>query len=375
MPTIKSLICVARNMQRLSRLEDLWNVNYSIRDSKTSFELTKSPRCGPGSRLNKLFSAFTSASPSYFGEVWVNPSSGIGSIYKIEIVKEIRVRNSSNGLPCLLVVCLANVNDDIPAVLKFRLVEPESEMFTELEGNHSLCVAFDSRLRRLFPTLYCMFDVTTTASGLKWECIGMQPLVDLSTPDRGDLSVLGQCAGLIRDIHRCGYAHGDSHLGNFMKLPADDHSAPIKVLMIDQDEIKPLPTEPHEIGMLNYMKIVDYHTLLFHFNVYCQALKNIKDDSEAERVCAKLFKEGDDFSMLFMPFPYYLRHGYDADEIMMELSSRKATKDSITYLQYLGMLESSEIDSFFAELLQSVRRMKSLNDLIALARKPATNDR
>jgi hypothetical protein len=273
-------------------------------------------------------------------------------------------------LPCLIVVCSADINENIPAVLKFRLVEPKSETFTEMEGKNSLSVAFDSRLQRLFPKLYCMFDVTTLdqvdKNQIKWECIGMQPLADLSASDHADVSVLGQCARLISEIHRCGYAHGDSHLGNFMKVPDHDHDhhTPTKVLMIDQDEMKLLPTEPYEKAWSNYMQLVDYHTLLFHFNVYCNAFRNIKDDEDLERVCGRLFRNEREFSLLFLPFPYSLRQNADSDDVMIELSSNSATKDSLTYLQYLGMLERSDIDRFFAELLQDTKRMRELNDLI-----------
>jgi len=354
--------------QRVVRLEDVWKVGYNIAEFKKPFELILARQTNPSkwSPINILFPALRSVK-SYVGEIWVNPQSELGNVTNVEIQKELMTRDTSNGIPCLLIVCLAKINN-VNVVLKFRQIDAMSGDSTENEAKHALVIAFDPKLDGMFPKLHCVFRIATLSPGdtvKTWECIGTQMLAELSVGDRTDPYVMHECIGLLRKLHGCGYIHGDPHIRNFMKL--SEEGIP-KVYMIDQDEIRLLPT--NDIAMSNYLQVSDYRTFMFSGNPICDTYAHIHAFYHGDRerldyyikmVTLGVFKRLDYFSVVFAPVMFYDYRGAAFEDIRIVLSSRDATKNNVTYFQYLGSINSEFIDRKFASIFSELNILKGAN--------------
>ena len=356
--------------QRVMKLEDVWKVGYNITELKKPFELSLTGQTNPSqwSPLNKLFPALRGGRGNPMGDIWVNPQSELGNVTKIEIVKELMTRDRSNGIPCLLIVCLAKINN-VNVVLKFRQIDSMSGDSTEKEANHALGVAFNPKLDGMFPKLHCILKIATVAPGdvrRVWECIGTQMLSELSVGDKTDPYVLHECIGLLRKLHGCGYIHGDPHIGNFMKLYVEGIP---RVYMIDQDEVRIMPT--NDIAMSNYLQISDYRTFMFSGNTLCDAYSRIHAFYQGDIhrlqyyikvVTLGMFKKLDYFSVVFAPVMFYDYRGAEFDEIRKVLSSRDATKNNVTYFQFLGSIDSQFIDRKFANIFSDLTILKGANN-------------
>lgn len=356
---------------RVKRLEDVWKAGFHVRDARQPFVLTLSSQNNPPSwgPINKLFPALMGAGRNPMGDIWVNPKSGLGKVTKVEIQKEIMTRDKSNGIPCLLIVCLAKIND-VEVVLKFRQVDAMSGDSTEKEASNTLKVSFDSNLDGMFPKLYCILKVITSAPGdvrREWECIGTQKLAELSKEDKVDPFVLQQCAGLLRSLHSFGYIHGDPHLGNYMKT---SDSGLAKVYMIDQDEVRSLPNNNRAIS--NYLQISDYRTLMFSGNPICDAYSRMgmayQADPErfryySESVTIGVFKKLGYFSVVFAPVMFYSYRGSEFKVIESVLTSSQATLSGVPYLHFLGSgdVDSNYIDRKFAGVFADINMMIGAN--------------
>jgi hypothetical protein len=354
--------------QRVARLEDVWNVGYSLVETRQPFELALMQTGIPA--MNSLFSAINAEPGKVLrGNIWVNPQSNLGAVSRVVIRSEIIAREVSNGMACILIVCSGTINS-VNVILKFRMVEERSEKFTEQEAKHALDVMIDKRLDGLFPKLYCVFKVRTQY-GMTFECIGTEPLSELSNEDCKNTVIQLQCVALLKKLHGCGYVHGDPHLGNFMKK-FDARGSP-RVYMIDQDEIRRLPADDAVIS--KYMQMLDYQTLVFWNNPRCPAL-NIIDGggggSHLPTFAYNLWKAIGYFNVVFGPELFYhiVRDSVQTMRIklgnvnysMQENGSAVVT----TYLQYLGRPDVSEeyIDKRFADLIRDDSLMKFTNNLI-----------
>jgi len=362
--------------QRVIRLEDVWKVGYNIVETRQPFELALMQSGIPA--MNALFSAINAApGKTLRGDIWVNPQSGLGVVNKVVIRSEIMARDSSNGLPCILIVCNGTING-VNVILKFRMVEARSEHFTEQEAEHALDVMIDKRLDGMFPKLYCVFKVTTQW-GMTFECIGTEPLSELADADRGDTRIQLQCVALLKNLHECGYVHGDPHLGNFMKKI--DVQGRRRVYMIDQDEIRRLPTS--DVAISIYMQILDYQTLLFWGNPRCYFLTQMDLGGGHDLVpnfLHDMWKRMGYFNVVFGPESFFNIKKDSVETMKMKLGSARSSLQEkgstvfTTYLEYLSRpnVNKEYIDKRFAHLFGDDKLMKYTNDLI---REMWLNDR
>jgi hypothetical protein len=357
--------------QRVMRLEDVWKVGYNIAEFKKPFELSLSRQVDLSqlSPLNKLFPALRSTM-GFVGDIWVNPLSGLGKVTKVEILKELKIRDVSNGISCLLIVCLAKVNN-MNVVLKFRMIDSGSGDSTEIEAKNALGVEFDSKLDGMFPKLYCVFKITTLIPGdvnRTWECIGIQELEDLSNEDMRTPIILCECFRLLRNLHACGYAHGDAHIGNFMKSSEGEVT---KVYMIDQDEIRLLPAS--DIGVSNYLQSLDYQTLLFQGMPLCDIFLRIlnaypKNQGKAlgylQSVIKGVFWKVGYLSVIVSPVSHIDYKGYSVEDIRQRFSTPDVVLGGKTYYQFLCGVDRKYIDNKFASLFYDQSFMKEFNKMM-----------
>lgn len=354
--------------QRVIRLEDVWKVGYNIVETRQPFELALMQSGIPV--MNTLFSAINAApGQTLRGDIWVNPQSGLGVVNRVVIRSEIVAGDFSNGLPCILIVCSGTING-VNVILKFRMVEARSEHFTEQEAKHALDVMIDKRLDGMFPKLYCVFKVTTQW-GMTFECMGTEPLSELTGEDRGDTRIQLQCVALLKNLHECGYVHGDPHIGNFMKK-IDGQGRP-KVYMIDQDEIRRLPTS--DVAISRYMQILDYQCLMFWNNPRCFALTQIDGGgggSHLPMLMYDVWRTLGYYNVVFGPELFYDIRKKSVKDMRMKLESVRSSMQErgnpvvTNYLQYLSRTDVNKeyIDKRWADMIGNDRLMKDTNDLL-----------
>lgn len=343
--------------ERVAKLEDLWKVGYELKDARKYFILTLSRalKSSSWSVENTLFNSLRNGATPPLGEIWVNPYSDIGQVKEIEIQKEIKVSNVSNGKPCVLVMCLAKVNN-IDIVLKFRQVKKDSEDFTEREAKNALKIALDVGVSKIFPTLHVMFKITVGNLKVKrtWECIGSQLLSELTRDDKLNWRVQGKCLDLLHGLHSCGYVHGDPHMGNFMKEPGLDNDSwgvPF-IHAIDLDEVRLLPDDAIRIGY--YLRILDYQAFMFWNNPRFSVLGDIystyiNKDSSNHDMLIKIYRKAwldnkdQDHEVAFGPYPFYVQRDKSVAELQQSLSGPLAVKNGTTYLNYLSSVDPKSI--------------------------------
>jgi hypothetical protein len=334
--------------ERLARLEDVWNVDYKIQERRPFFVLSLKPSLRPKewSDDNTLFNSLRNAVRPVMGEIWVNPYSEIGPVAAIEIQKQLRVSNVSNGKPCVLVMCVATANN-VDIVLKFRLVKKESENFTEREANNALKIALDVGVSKIFPMLYVVFKVTTGGMGKvqrTWECIGSQNLVELTMEEKRSVPVHSECLSLLNKLHKSGYVHGDPHFGNFMKEPyiGGVRDGVPTIRLIDLDEVREVPLDQARVG--HYLKILDYQAFMYWNNPRFQVFQDIYFDNDGDnhamlqRVYRKVWLENndDDIEIALGPYPFNDQRDKSVEDIQKSLMDPAlAMKNGKTYLSYL----------------------------------------
>lgn len=349
---------------RVLQLESIWDVSYSVKDSKVPFMLTLSPNLEFSSVL--LRHVASAQGKSLPGEIWVNHRSNIPMpIHSVEITKEIAVLKKSKDVPHTVVVCSAEINGKVRVILKFRKVENGSTTYNEREGVNALKIAFDGRLDGMFPNLLCMLEVQTKSprdqSMSTWGCIGTQPLDELTEGEQHDTSVLQRCSDLLRRLHKSGYVHGNPCLHNFMKHPHNRG----QVVMIDQDEVRDLPvvTDTDFLTISNYMQITDYLHLVFHGNPYCDAFMRVPHEIH-ESLFRKIFESQPKNAITLCPFPYYF-HGHSSfEDIKRDLMSVPGKPGDVPYWHYLKTMDAARIDQCFSKLLADKGTMQKMNDTI-----------
>ena len=359
--------------QRVARLEDVWKVKLTMNDVKEEFDLFAAKGCKAKSSLNTLFFGVQKATNGVVGEIWVNRRLGMDDTFNaVTITEEVMARDSSNGEKCLLIVCRGTFNNT-KVILKFRLVEAISEHATEKETSNALMVQSDKNLDGLFPKLYGVFKVKTEGplgNKLTWECIMTGPLIELDRSDRVSCIRQRECVRLLGKLHRCGYVHGDPHFGNFMKNSAG------KAYMIDQDEIRRLPEDERNNGIITratnndvskYMQILDYHQFLFWNNKNCLALNYMDavggSGYEIELAWRSLWMKTGYFSLILTPFSIMSPKKRSVEEIKMFLQSSSVILDGKgSFLTFLKEKTVQNIDSRIESFVALKNDMKRIND-------------
>jgi hypothetical protein len=292
-------------------------------------------------------------------------------IKRIELLDELTYRETSNGNACRLAVCRGeckgyNDSKSMQAAFKFRMVETANEHFSEKEASHAILVDMNPEVRKLFPELFCLAKVITEEEGRRrlWECIGTQLLNENSETRRStDPFFMLECFRLLKKLHSLGYIHGDAHGRNFM-----EDIATRRILLIDQDEIRPLSTNP---TVCKYMQILDYLMLLFWNNLHIDYTYILETRKQPANIQSPLFEAGVLFfqeytpmSVLFPPFGAWYHRKKTDDMIELDLKSKYATVKNSTYWRFLASLDTSEIDAKFEEVFTSINGMRALNDKI-----------
>lgn len=386
--------------QRVAKLEDVWkvgyetddvwNVGYKIADDRQPFELVLNGK--KVSPLNSLIPAIQSMGGTVKGEIWINPLEKVdkvGRMFRVDMEREVMVRDSSNGMPCLLIVTRGKINGR-NVILKFRLVENYSEDMTEMEAKHALGTSFDKNIRGLFPALYAVMKFKTTSNGgpsylrikpggnmtppgpppdtlpqkqMVWECIATEPMVELTRDDMSSVNIQMECCRLLRSLHSSGYMHGDPHFGNFMKksvgkdLKGDDIFV---VYMIDQDEIRKLPV--YDTVLSNLLQIVDFQTFTMWNNPRCKAIHKIESekatDGDMIRVFQRMWKYFRYNTYIFGPEPFWHYKGLN----LKALKARLPTE----YVQLLSRKEvnTEEIYRRFVKVVESNNNMLGMSELM-----------
>ena len=386
-PTDISEDCTADILEslhgRLGRLEDLMKVDYKVHDGMHPFELTLKPslKSKEWSDDNTLFNSLrNNKGKAYTGDIWVNPFSGINKVTSVEIQSEMRVSSVSNGLPCVLVMCLAKVNN-VDVILKLRQVEKETSDFTEREAKNAMKIALDIGVSKIFPELYIMFKITVgafTKVRRTWECIGSQSLDELTSEDKGNPNwrIQRYCTSLLNQLHISGYVHGDPHFGNFMKergVSRGAYGVPI-IHLIDLDEVRPIPTEGFSIGY--YLMILDYQAFMFWNNPRFRVFQEIYFDhgGRNNNMLAKVFNKAwldntdDEIEIAFGPYPFNIMRAMSVDKLRNSIMDQGvAVKKGKTYLTYLSSLDNEAIRIKFNAILDDSTAWKRIEDRLLAA--------
>lgn len=365
--------------QRVAKLEDVWKVQYEIADAKQPLEMLLTET--KYNHKNTLFPAIKSMGGKVYGEIWTNPLSNfkkVGKGYRVEIGEEIKVRDTSNGADCLLVVTRGKINNT-DVVLKFRLVDYKSEKMTEVEAKHALSTSLNKDMHGLFPELFAVMKIVTGVGAptaltlapgvvrpypvlakrqMTWECIATEPLEELDLDDKKSVNIQLECCRLLKNLHSNGYIHGDPHMGNFMKKKVSDGK--YVVYMIDQDEIRKLPANDKAIS--NLLQILDYQALAMWNNPRFTALVDIEkeggrdmDISNAVNMACKFFRY---HTYMFSPEPFWFYKGQDVRAIRARLPAE--------YIRFLSLDDMDTLDIYnsFANIVKKDGVMKGANDLL-----------
>lgn len=276
---------------------------------------------------------------------------------KVEIILSelLLERPKSNGLPCNLNIFQAQMGD-ITMALKFREInrKNENEKFSENEGNKAMKTEHDERIRQLFPKLYCMVDFYNEAAALgHWEAIGTEILANFNENDLRNTRHYTQCFDLLQQLHRAGYAHGDSHGGNFMKNAEQTYR------LIDQDELMVLPQERPTIT--KFLKILDFTQLLFWNNPHCSPFYDIRKEQQYSREFHKAYFNSPKHEIFLIPYGYaYYRHNNNWDHIELLLKHDPKRKQGQTYWMYIERLSMDWISDFLFSIFDSFERMHNI---------------
>lgn len=328
---------------------------------------------------------------------------GEGRIKLITILKDITSRNETNGVEnAPMIVSHAAVEyfrkskfSDEPTAsheqssfvahtdpfvaCKFRLVTRDSQDLTEQEFKNMLVTEQNPRLKDLFPhTLFVgelrgVYDSHTRRQQV-WEFVGTE-LMEEVTDFNQDFYL--SAYHVLNALHSRGYCHRDSHQGNFMRIPdrvteyRDTYNTS-RIVMIDQDRIKPLPMKEEWKATLHYLLLQDYIELLTfynpHFPVYSDKVIKKGKTFEAMNLlyrfmAGRLAKLPEDqraahADLARLPWAVTKFLYSSLDEIRQELDHPKAEK----YKAFLLSLSVEQIFNYFERLFSSEANMKALND-------------
>ena len=332
------------------------------------------------------------ASDQYYGQairkIWVSANMPDNSAaQEIQILGHIASTDQSNGVDNSDMAVFEGEMNSVKMAIKFRNVTDAVKDLAEKEAQHAIETHQNPDIKHLFPKLYFVMNLTVPfdtqpSTPVMWDVIGTE-LMDSAKHIIKDDTFYYQCFLCLQKLHTKGFIHGDAHRSNFMirrgELFQDQHP---KVCMIDQDQIEPLPdaSTAENIAMRNYLQILDYQELLYHYNPHCSSFSDnkyiaINLDYESQN----LFQFENQFSVFFLPFGFYCHrtahiqqyspkkfHGIQQRRkaIQTDLETRVHTKTGDTYWEYLKTLSTAQIDADFGYIFRSIAHMNHLETSI-----------
>ena len=303
-------------------------------------------------------------------DVWHNTLQNDSKCEQKIITQEIQHRTVSNGHDCHLMICEGEFHywDHIsfktplkrmlPVVLKFRMVDQNTQHMTEREGQHMINASKDVAIKDLFPELYFLMSVVGKF-GFIWEVIGSEKMIAVDHNFCPMPDFYREACDLLRMLHIAGYKHGDPHCNNFMMTPPHSNHkliTPHGILFIDQDETEKLPVDPDKKAVYNMYVIIDLLELMSWGNPYCNFYSSMVE-SDYKRAFWILQHMNGVYSAARPPWPLsYIR----------ELSVSEMSKLLDSHPQYKAFLEQwslVDIHNFFTKLLYDPREMKMVDGL------------
>lgn len=367
----KVLSLMKRFHVRLDSLEanmkEIFDVEIPVKD--TDSLLSVNITCSIKKQVKDELVQFLKTNVVTKGTVFTSPrfaASKIWIIREIELTEELLFRRTSNGLNCDLVICKGVARGRIKSqfvnmALKFRKVEQHNIHFSEQEALHTLDVDRNTKLCQLFPILYCLGKVIIEPrKGIRqiWECIGTEIMDEIPwSRVLEDPSFFYDCFNLLKKMHAYGYVHGDAHCGNFMQTVKTK-----AIIMIDQDEVKPLHVDP---VFSKFMQIMDYAMLMYWNNPFIGVYKDIQDLNKISEDNAALlfFKSNNRMSVLYPPFfgSRYLNWTLEDCKRLLDNDTVRHPVTKKTYWQFVDGLNMADIDAMFEITFKSTKKMKMIN--------------
>jgi len=322
---------------------------------------------------NSRFASMTGLSkkPSINMKVWQNTMSKKKTLVSINILKELTFREISYGEECPTSICMVEMETERPSMSgtitekvkvlgKFRQVVPNHDKMTQEEGQHMVNTSMDEDIADLFPKLYFIGTVTTTKGGV-WEVVGtelMEELYDFQLKNSHEPYY--SAFKLLKMLHEAGYVHGDPHIGNFMRIPIKSLHPVIdsnRVIMIDQDSMRTLPTDAKDGLIAKLMIMHDLYTLLTWNNRHCLFFHMIKSHLH-EQITMYLYEVNEGLSLLTPPYRYNLIR-FNSLNKFKKYISRPEFKEFNSFLQGAKL---EEIYSEFERIFSSKENMMNIND-------------
>jgi hypothetical protein len=357
------------------RLQDIANIKVPVQVTHKlqeelmpcSFEISFSPETNPlREKIGNPYSTQCMA--------WLNTETPGEHLVTIKITNILNWREVTNGVENLLYVAKAELVTMIskhshPVILKKSIIVKLRQLtktypkLTEEEGQHAVSTNSNQDIKYLFPVLYCIGHVKDTHSGT-WEFIGMEELDEVA-PSLSKTTVADyyEAALCIARLHKCGYVHGDCHMGNFMRVPQhSDHPVPFKgrIIMIDQDCLRPFPDDAKLYSnVIKYLIIQDFNNLLYWNNIFVRFYHKLPE-TETAIAAYQMYLHTKKMSYLLPPW----KHG-DLREMPYDQMNQMFKKKQ--YERYIAFLESitfNDIYQFYNEIFQSERLMRQIDPIL-----------
>jgi hypothetical protein len=352
------------------RLSDVNNILVPVQQSKLlreganniDFHIDPMPE-------NAALSAAMGSLKNAKSKAWLYSHGKHTKIVAISVVKVIRLNEVTFGKQntVAIVKALMNTreytgmnNKDRSSLItiKLRHVTAKYNRLTEKEGQNAVNIAMDVDASVLFPDLYCIGSIDM-GYNRKWEFIGMESM-DVIAPNSTSMqaSVFRDAASLLRKLHRCNYVHGDSHIGNFMRLPAKSPHLVLndnRIIIIDQDSILQIPQDGAHDTVFKFLVISDFNLLLLWNNKYVPFYNKVNQHA-IPALAAKVYKKAARLNLVTSPWPIGEFNEASFEEVHDALHRPEYTE----YREYLESVTLDQINDFYYDVFQSEENMRTV---------------
>lgn len=293
----------------------------------------------------------------------------------LKVIKELMYREVSYAVECPLSITLAELTTETyemgiartnvqQVIAKFRKVNRDTSKMTEIEGQHAVDTYINPEIKNLFPHLYFIASVADTVHN-SWECIGIEKLEDPYDNNTGySVEDVKSAYLALKALHSKGFIHGDSHMGNFMRVPLRSKNHPVDnpghIIMIDQDSIRKLPTNEKLSAVKKYLMIQDLNTLLLWNNPVVWFFQHFKDPTERRDAIAKVYKFGAE--VIWPATPYYFPD--TRDKPFEEIDTLLKLPYAEDYLYKLKKYSMSDIYAYYDQVFSSRSGMQKIQDFL-----------
>jgi hypothetical protein len=306
-------------------------------------------------------------------KAWLSSMNKDRKIEKVEMIKELTFSAYTFGKPCPLCVGLAKltvlnketaVRTVTVIVVKFRKLVNNQNLnkLTEHEAENAVKTWGTEEIENLFPRLYFIGQVKKDTT--IWECIGTERMDNLPwnpNTKKYPFECWQGAYAILKRLHAQGYVHGDPHIGNFMVVPQDSHHPvyhPSRIIMIDQDSIRALPTASKDKALRNLLIVCDLTTLFLWNNSY-MTFFNRHDDEMAplmDLICEKVPDH-----ILSIPYAYFSARDKTLEELRTILKAKMSLY--LAYNRLLSTLTTDEIYQKFDKYFESPHYGQELEKL------------